>query len=89
MHKDFNPEHTFERFKKVKTVKVNDQILKVKISDDCVVLLSTQNYPQTAIHKYNLYARWLLIDGVLHYIQKINHWMGSSACKYVKAEIEA
>ena len=83
---DFTPSKSFRRFKEVSKVKVNDEILEVKIIND-IVAFYKNNIPINVIHKDRLYERWVTIGNVLHYMQRINHWMGSTKCNYVKAEI--
>lgn len=81
---DFTPSRTFRRFKEVKKVKVNDEVYNVIIDREYVTLAGRESI---CYHKDNLYIRWITIGDVLHYIQRINHWMGGTKCNYIKAEI--
>lgn len=84
---DFHPLTTLSRFKQVDKVKVSDVILRVEVSSSFVAFYKGKSL-YTAISISDLYQRWVTIDGKLHYIQRINHWMGSTKCNYVKAEID-
>lgn len=95
---NFDNEKTFARFKEVKQVKVGDVIFDIKISttkscafpytDDVFhVNFYNKGKWENSKTKELLHERWLTIDGVLHYIQRINHWMGKTKCNYIKAEL--
>lgn len=85
--KNFNSFDIMLRFKDVKKVMIEDKILDTKVTNDLVAFYQNDKFFY-AIDKSELYTRWLLIDGVLHYIKKVNNFMGGSAiCKYIKAEI--
>jgi len=86
MEQNFQPEDIFARFKQVEKVKINNITLKVKTTENCVAFLLGKKLYHV-IHKNELFERWVLIDGVLHCIQRINHWMGSTKCNYIKAEL--
>lgn len=98
MNKNFQPDAIFERLKAVGKVRVNDKILTVKSTTvkscafpytedvDIVVFLDGKTHYHSKI-KDLLYERWVLIDGVLHYIQKVNNWMGGAdSINYINAE---
>lgn len=82
---NFETEDIFARFTKVGSVKIEKRRLKIKVTDNCIAFLY-MGKPYHIIHKNELFERWVLIDGVLHYIQRINHWMGGTICNYIKAE---
>lgn len=82
--KNFQPDAIFNRFSELKKVKINDEIFNVSVHDN---LVRVEGEFSHFIAKSNVYERWVLIDGVLHYIQRINHWMGGIKCNYVNAEV--
>jgi hypothetical protein len=82
----FETEELFSRFKQVEKVKIENRTLKIETNENCIVFLF-RNKLYHVVHKNELFNRWVLIDGVLHYIQRINHWMGGTKCNYIKAEV--
>lgn len=89
-HKDFTPANVFARFKQVPKVRISGVEYLTKVDGDFVYFTRNSNKNPTHSHSIHfIYERWLLIDGILHYIQKVNNWMGgASSVNYVKAEIE-
>lgn len=87
MEKNFEPEVVFERLSQVEKVRVNGVILEVE-TDGNIVVFRRRGKLFSTISKSVLYERWVIIDNVLHYIQKVNNWMGgASRCEYIKAEL--
>lgn len=83
----FDTHTTFERFKKVNQVLVNDKKLTIKIEGEAILLKRGKKIYHILL-KHNLFARWVTIDGVLHYIRIINGFLGSSKqIQYIKAEL--
>lgn len=83
---DFTPSRTFRRFKEVSKVKVNDEILEVKIMNETVVFYKN-GFPVSLINKDRLYERWVTKNDVLHYVQKVNSFFQESH-NYIKAEVQ-
>lgn len=87
MDKNFEPEDIFSRLSQTEKVRVEGVILEVETEGNIVVFRRRGKLFCT-IAKSVLYERWVIIDNVLHYIRKINNWMGgASRCEYVKAEL--
>ncbi len=88
METNFNNEDIFNHFKNLDEVTVGGRKLNMVINEYYNSIAFFYNKkPFHVVHKNELYQRWVLIDGVLHYIQRVNHWMGKTKYNYVKAEV--
>lgn len=98
MHRNFDVETTFERFKQIDAVKINNKKYKIKVSSS-----PSSFSPHKEVFYVNFYfnnkwcmckvkellhERWLTINGILHYVQNINKGLsGYENTNFVKAEI--